>query len=66
LALLCVTVPCFTGCGNDDNPPPEPRPPAHPLWQTQLDALQKAQGVETTVLEQAERRRREIEQRAGQ
>jgi len=64
-AIFIVFLSC-TGCGNDSNPPPEQRVPAHPLWQTQVDALQKAQGVEATVLKQAEERRREIEQRASQ
>jgi len=60
LILLLISALLF-GCGRSGTPE-ERETKQHPLWQTQLDALQKAKEVEGMVQEHAAQRRRQIDE----
>lgn len=58
LAFATLLLVFLVGCpgGNDDNPPKQ-----H-IWQDQVNALEKAKGVEQIILDSANRRRQEIDE----
>lgn len=60
-SVVFVLVLSLAGCA-DSEPDPVQEPKQHPLWQTQLDAMERAKEVEGMVIQQAEQRRRQIEE----
>jgi hypothetical protein len=61
---LIPLVMCLSAC--DVSPPPQPqtdRPP-HPVFETQIRAIKKAQAVEGQVLNAAEAQRKQMEEAA--
>lgn len=59
--LACLPLFGPLGCSDGDTQA-RPERERHPLWQTQLDALDKARGVEDMVRDQAQERRRQIDE----
>ncbi|OGU20815.1 MAG: hypothetical protein A2580_03650 [Hydrogenophilales bacterium RIFOXYD1_FULL_62_11] len=59
---LILLVMCLSAC--DVSPPPQPqteRPP-NPVFETQIQAMKKAQAVEGQVLDAAEAQRKQVEE----
>ena len=59
LAALLAAI-ALTACSREA--PPAPGAKAQAPWQTQLDALEKAKGVESQIMEADRKRRQQIEQ----
>lgn len=62
--ILIPLVMCLSAC--DASPPPQPqteRPP-NPAFETQIQAVKKAQSVEGQVLDAAEAQRKQMEEAA--
>lgn len=62
--ILIPLVMCLSAC--DVSPPPQPqteRPP-NPAFETQIQAVKKAQAVEGQVLDAAEAQRKQMEEAA--
>ena len=60
--ILIPLVLCLSAC--DVSPPPQPqtgRPP-NPVFETQIQAIKKAQAVEGQVLDAAETQRKQMEE----
>ena len=58
VAVLLLAAMLVSACGDKERPQEK----QHPLWQSQLDALERAKQVEDMVKDQAEQRRRQIDE----
>ena len=62
--ILIPLVLCLSAC--DARPPPQPQTesPPNPVFETQIQAIKKAQAVEGQVLDAAEAQRKQMEEAA--
>ncbi|MEE9286779.1 MAG: hypothetical protein V3W33_01750 [Gammaproteobacteria bacterium] len=59
---LCLAIWLLSGCSSDTDNNNKPRSAEDHVWETQVHALEKAKGVEQTLMDAAARQRKTIDQ----